>query len=205
MGHRNKVTHSEDWWELLAPPHIVRCEGHYKSGERCRREAILGGNVCRQHGGAAPQVRQLAAARIANHADAMAALLIEWANDPNVEVRDRAKIAQDLLDRADVAGTSKVLVGVGEIDPVERLFRDLLSDPAGLAPPQPVQQVPNPQIDKWNREAMEDADIVDAEVVEEPERPALLPSPVRPKRQGTAPPKHTREGLERAEELRRLI
>jgi hypothetical protein len=194
VGHRNKVTHSEDWWEMLAPPTVLRCEGHYKSGERCRREAILGGNVCRQHGGAAPQVRQLAAARIANHADAMAALLIEWANDPNVEVRDRAKIAQDLLDRADVAGTSKVLVGVGEIDPVERLFRDLLSDPAALAPAQPAQQVSDPQIEKWNREAMEDVDIVDAEIVEDDEPDHIVPSD---ESMTTKPPPHIRRDLER--------
>ena len=41
-----------------------RCSAHRKSGQPCRNWAIRGGYVCRMHGGAAPQVRAKAAARL---------------------------------------------------------------------------------------------------------------------------------------------
>lgn len=185
------MTHSEEWWELLAGPTAVRCEGHYKTGERCRREAIPGGTVCKQHGGAAPHVQAVAAARIGNAADQMAALLIEWANDPDVEVRERAKIAQDLLDRAGLNATEKHIVGVGPIDPVEALFKTILNDPNGLAPAQPILGEPSPQALAWNRAALDDdepADIVDAEVVAETRVTESMSS---------KPPKHILLALER--------
>ncbi|UAL29117.1 hypothetical protein K8W59_15150 [Nocardioides rotundus] len=198
MGHRNKVTHSEDWWELLAPPTVVRCEGHYKSGGRCKREAIPGGNVCAHHGGAAGHVRAVAAARIGNAADDMVKRLQAWLDDPAVEMRDKVKIAQDMLDRAGLNATEKHIIGVGEIDPVEKLFRDLLADPAALAPAQPVQHVPDPQFEAYNRAALEayggdedSADIVDAEVVEDSESAASTET------MRTTPPPHIRRDLER--------
>ncbi len=36
-----------------------------QTGRRCRQPAIPGGNVCRYHGGAAPQVQQAARLRLA--------------------------------------------------------------------------------------------------------------------------------------------
>jgi hypothetical protein len=172
MAGRKTMRRSESWWEMLAPPTAVRCEGHVQSGAQCLREALTGSNVCRQHGGAAPQVQARAAARIGNAADAMVKRLHEMLDDPSVEARDKIKIAQDMLDRAGLAATGKLLIGVGEIDPVEALFQRILQDPNGLMSETPVQHVPDPQIAAWNREAMEDDepdDIVDAEVVEEPE------------------------------------
>jgi hypothetical protein len=53
------------------PPDERRCTGTYSKnhethpGERCRQWAIKGANVCYHHGGAAPQVRRKAAARVA--------------------------------------------------------------------------------------------------------------------------------------------
>lgn len=49
---------------LSRHPQRVRCTGTSKaSGERCKRAAIWGGNVCHRHGGAAPQVKARAAVR----------------------------------------------------------------------------------------------------------------------------------------------
>lgn len=206
MAGRKTASHSEDWWVMLAPPSAVRCEAHVQDGSRCRREAIAGANVCRQHGGAIPAVRAKAAARIGNAADQMVKRLQGMLDDPSVEARDKIKIAQDLLDRAGLNATEKLIVGVGEIDPVERLFRDLLADPANLAPVQPEPRQVDAEFEAYNRVALEayggDEDIVDAEVVEEP---ASRPSPAPSGRRGTKPPKHIREGVERAEQLRRLI
>lgn len=180
---------------MLAPPTAVRCVGHVQDGSPCRREAISGSTVCSQHGGMAPQVRQRAAARIGNAADDMVKRLHAMLDDPAVDARDKIKIATDMLDRAGLNATSKVLVGVGEADPVEALFKSLLADPNNFTDPNSVHQVPSPQIAAWNLEALavaeEPTDIVDAEVVEEP---ATVPET---ERMSSAPPKHIRSALER--------
>lgn len=213
MGKRRVMRRSEEWWELLAEPTAVRCEGHVQDGSRCRREAILGANVCGQHGGAAPQVRQRAAARIGNAADEMVKRLHAMLDDPAVDARDKIKIATDMLDRAGLNATGKLLVGVGEVDPVEALFKTILNDPNGLAPAQVEPSQPSPQALAWNREAMEDdADIVEGEVVEDahiPESMTTKPPPhirrdivvVEPERSTesmtTKPPPHIRRDLQR--------
>lgn len=165
-----KITRSELWWELLAKPTDVRCEAHYKSGSRCRREAIAGGNVCGQHGGSIPAVRAKAAARIGNAADEMVKRLHAMLDDPSVDAREKVKIAQDMLDRAGLNATEKLLVGMGEVDTVERLFRDLLSDPSNLAPTAPATS--DRQFEDYNRVALEayggdedDSPVVVGEVV----------------------------------------
>jgi hypothetical protein len=188
-----RVTHSEEWWEMLAPPTVIRCEGHYKDGLRCRREAHPGATVCRMHGGAAKQVREAAAARIGNAADEMVKRLQNMLDDPDVEARDKIKIAQDLLDRAGLNATGKLLVGVAEVDPVEKLFRDLLSEPANLAPPVTAVQEPLPPARSGSPPGLPsgvgDEEIFDAEIVEEPEGDAEVVHRL--------PPAHIRRDLER--------
>lgn len=44
---------------------LGRCTARTKKGNPCRGKAIRGANVCRMHGGAAPQVRAAAARRVA--------------------------------------------------------------------------------------------------------------------------------------------
>jgi hypothetical protein len=69
-----------------------------RTGEPCRREAISGGTVCYMHGGAAPQVKRSAAARLAALIDpALGALQdsLDKAADPRV----RLMAARDVLDR----------------------------------------------------------------------------------------------------------
>jgi hypothetical protein len=43
----------------------LKCRGHTRAGKECRRDAMLGGFVCRVHGGAAPQVKNKARDRLA--------------------------------------------------------------------------------------------------------------------------------------------
>ena len=42
-----------------------QCKATSRAGSRCKLKAILGGTVCRMHGGAAPQVQQAAKDRLA--------------------------------------------------------------------------------------------------------------------------------------------
>jgi hypothetical protein len=47
------------------PMESPRCTAKSKqSGQRCKRPPIIGGTVCRMHGGAAPQVKQAALERL---------------------------------------------------------------------------------------------------------------------------------------------
>lgn len=56
-------------------PRAPICKAHSKrTGARCKRVAILGGYVCRMHGGGAPQVKRMAAERIADLIDPERAL-----------------------------------------------------------------------------------------------------------------------------------
>ncbi len=191
MGRRKSMRHSEEFWEIIAGPTDVRCTAHVQAGTRCLRAALFGTTVCRQHGGLIPVVRDKAARRIGNAADEMVQKLHAMLDDPNVEARDKMKIAQDMLDRAGLNATGKLLIGVGEVDPVEALFHKLLSDPSGLAP---TIQEPSPQALAWNRAAMDDDDdIVDAELVPEPEPE---PEPVT-ESMSSKPPKHILLALDR--------
>lgn len=50
----------------MAPPDpkAPRCKATNRQGQPCGQPAILGGTVCRYHGGAAPQVKQKALERL---------------------------------------------------------------------------------------------------------------------------------------------
>lgn len=70
-----------------------------RTGKRCGAYAIVGGTVCKWHGGAAPQVRLAANERIAEMVDpALSALrqLVDTADSDSV----RLSAIKDILDRA---------------------------------------------------------------------------------------------------------
>ena len=90
----------------------TRCSARRKNGSVCRNYAIRGGNVCRIHGGGAPQVRRRAQERIFAAADAAAARLIEFMNDGRVPWPVRLTAARDLLDRAGLNPKTTVAVEV---------------------------------------------------------------------------------------------
>ncbi|NPC97891.1 hypothetical protein [Nocardioides sp. zg-DK7169] len=139
--------------------------------------------------------------------------LRELAFDENGDARVRLKAIQDLLDRGGLAPTSKVLQGVATDDPIEKLFRNILSDPNVYAPPRPVHVEALPpardeaqeRLDRAQRasewedligvadDSEEDliGDVVDAELVEEPEAPVV----------SSRPPKHILRDLERLDLL----
>jgi hypothetical protein len=154
-------SHSEERWALL-PETIVRCNGTRPNGGRCKREAADGGVVCDQHGGAAPQVRRRAAERLIMTADRAAENLVRMMEDTEVPFGVRAKIAQDLLDRAGVIATHVHQIIPMTEDPIMRFFEGIFSDPNNWEenPPQPVieERVIDPDV--------EPEEITEAEIVE---------------------------------------
>jgi len=73
-----------------------KCSAKTQGGAPCQRWAINGGMVCQIHGGAAPQVKRKAAARLAD--------LI----DPNRALREAARLAySDIRDLFTAAGNLK--------------------------------------------------------------------------------------------------
>ena len=156
-------SHSEERWALL-PETIVRCNGTRPNGGRCKREAEDGAVVCDQHGGAAPQVRRRAAERLIMTADQAAQMLVKMMEDTEVPFGVRAKIAQDLLDRAGLVAAQVHQIIPTTEDPIMRFFQDAFSDPNNWMenPPQPAieERVIDPQVEP---EEIVEAEIVDAE------------------------------------------
>ncbi|MCW2767966.1 MAG: hypothetical protein JWO11_3925 [Nocardioides sp.] len=188
-------THSEDWWASNPPPHVLRCVGHYKStGEQCRRVAEDGAVVCDQHGAAAGQVRRRAAERIAVTADEAAQKLAAWMDDSAVPFQVRAKIAQDLLDRAGLGATQVHKIMPITEDPIEALFKSILDDPEGLLVPVSERSALAPGASPPDEaqaalDLLEDTDLIGY----------ALPPPTTEKPSGrnpTIPPQHIREALE---------
>ena len=94
--------------------------------------------MCDLHGGAAPQVRRGAAERLIMTADQVAQLLVRMMEDTEVPFGVRAKIAQDLLDRASLIATQVHLIVPTTEDPIMRFFRGAFSVPSNCASgPQP--------------------------------------------------------------------
>lgn len=112
---------SQVWRDGRSPK--VTCSARTVSGNPCKKPPIKGSNVCRMHGGAAPQVRAKAQVRILMSADAAAAKLIEMIHSKKVDDRTKLLAVKDLLDRANLGGTQSIEVGV-----TKRSFEDVSAD-----------------------------------------------------------------------------
>lgn len=86
------------------------CTARRKSGQPCRNYALKGGNVCRMHGGAAPQVRRAAAVRILMASDLAAARLVAIMQDKTMPAVVQLAAARDLLDRAGLTSKQEIAV-----------------------------------------------------------------------------------------------
>jgi hypothetical protein len=76
-----------------------QCRAHNRAGTQCKNRAILGGTVCRMHGGAIPRVQNAAKLRLMSLIDpAIGVLATEMeAADSSA---DRQRAANSILDRA---------------------------------------------------------------------------------------------------------
>lgn len=108
-------------WSKSPVPHR-QCTGHKKSGERCKNAAILGGTVCKFHGGAAKHVRNAARVRLANAADRMARELLNMATADNVSDSVKLAAIRDALDRGGISVKAEIEVTA---KPYESIFEQL--------------------------------------------------------------------------------
>ena len=114
---------------------------------------------------------QRAAERLIMTADQAAKMLVNMMADNEVPFGVRAKIAQDLVDRAGlVAAQVHKIVPITD-DPVIAFFEGLLSDPSNW-----VENPPQPAIEE--RVIDPDAELVEAEIVE-PEGELATDTPPR--------------------------
>ncbi|HXG89892.1 MAG TPA: hypothetical protein VNJ02_16310 [Vicinamibacterales bacterium] len=80
-----------------------------QANRRCQRAAILGGTVCRVHGGSAPQVKQAAADRLAELVDP-AIHALEDALTQRQHWPALISAVKDVLDRAGLRPTESLVI-----------------------------------------------------------------------------------------------
>lgn len=90
----------------------VKCTARKRNGEPCRAMAARGANVCRVHGGSAPQVKAAARRRLDNAADALTARLLGFALDNGVPDAIALAAIRDALDRAGMSAKTAVDIEV---------------------------------------------------------------------------------------------
>lgn len=78
----------------------VRCTARRRNGQPCKSMAARGANVCRVHGGSAPQVKRAAQRRLQQAADVLTERLLGFALDGDVPDAIALAAVRDALDRA---------------------------------------------------------------------------------------------------------
>lgn len=130
------------------------CTATRRDGSQCTNFAINGATVCRMHGGSAPQVRRAAQVRLLMASDLAAKKLIEMIMSSKDE-RVVLAAVRDLLDRANLAGTQNIEVGV-----TKRTFEDFIGDAIIDVEEDDEEFDPLPAIPD---DIIEDAEVVDDE------------------------------------------
>jgi|GEM_PF-2180280 len=130
-----------------------RCRATKANGEPCKNYAIHGGSVCPMHGGKSGPVKKAARERLLEMVDPAMAQLLRIITKKDTSDADRIRAIQIVLDRTGYHAKAEV---TAEIKPWMHLVSGEGS-PAGI-----LRSVP------------EDAEVIDAEVVEEP-NPLDLP------------------------------
>lgn len=119
------------WRDGRAP--AVLCSARRKNGTPCKRPPVAGANVCRAHGGAAPQVKRKAQERLLEGVPKMLRMLRQLASDETVPPAVRLAAIRDWLDRAgidrkievDISSSSFEQLVLGAIVSLEEDDRDV--------------------------------------------------------------------------------
>lgn len=122
-----------------------RCTATAKStGERCKRPAIKGSNVCYQHGGAADQVQQKAQERLDRMADDVTADMQAILEDLAAEY-DHADREQKVAIHRELHKTWKAILDRTGHGPTEKREVDMDADVSGS-----LFELPDGVTDQWS-------------------------------------------------------
>ena len=96
----------------------MTCTAKRADGKPCRAQAIKGGSVCRTHGGAAPQVREAARARLLSLVDPALGVLARAVRprDPESNWEPNATELRAVAEILTRAGIGEEKAGAGEMD-----------------------------------------------------------------------------------------
>lgn len=98
----------------------MQCEATVKrTGQRCRRDAIAGGNVCIKHGGAAPQVKAAAKLRLAALVDPAIGVLAATMRERKKDTQAAVRAAIAVLDRTGHGPTLRTELTGADGGPIE--------------------------------------------------------------------------------------
>lgn len=89
-----------------------------RTGERCKAPAILGGTVCRMHGGNLPQVKNKAKERLLALVDPALAALHQVLTSKDADDATKVRAALGILDRTGFKPGMTIEVGVNKFDQV---------------------------------------------------------------------------------------
>lgn len=135
---------------------------------------VRGGNVCRMHGGSAPQTVAAARRRLMAASDRVGALLLRIAEDETVSPAVRVAAIKDVLDRAGVTVKQEVEVTV---QPWQALVEGIVAE----VPDDGIRTFGSLQRDYVDGEVVDLAPPVDNDLGEEDdEPPRALPAAPAP-------------------------
>lgn len=165
------------WGDGRNPDPSRICTARRTNGEPCRKVAIKGGKVCATHGGRAPQVKAKARARLEEAADRMAKELLQIATADDAPAAVKLAAIKDALDRAGLSAKTAVDVQVGPAPEWEQVLTGAVTG-GSRAESRAERGVADEETPDWLAEELEDAQVLDAEVVEK--LAPALPAPHRP-------------------------
>lgn len=125
-----------------------RCTAMNAKGNRCRKIAIYGSNVCRNHGGSARQVVSKARVRVEMASNRLMGKLIEIAFDDSKPAAVQLDAIKDGLNRAGLKPREQV--EVGPITPAEEIFADIFTGTREESRRIRGYESPNLEIDQTN-------------------------------------------------------
>jgi hypothetical protein len=147
----------------------VRCTARKQNGQPCKAMAARGANVCRVHGGSAPQVRAAAQRRLQQAADVLVQRLLGFALDDTVQDAVALQAIRDALDRAGLKPGIDVDV---TLKPYHSIFEDLESGSRSA-----FRGEPEPEPRQRELPPADDDAALDVEIVDDDEDAWPLPEP----------------------------
>jgi hypothetical protein len=167
----------------------VQCTARKQNGEPCRARPARGANVCRVHGGSAPQVKAAAKRRLAQAADVLVQRLLAFALDGDTTDNVALQAIIAALDRAGLSVKQAIEIGV---DPAP--WEEVLANLAGIAPITREESRARRGLpaapDTPALEPPPAMEIVDAELIDPAQEPDIT-APDSPTDGRTAPPRPT--------------